>query len=365
MSMFMRRQGIWSFLSGVFLICSCVLMLQIVETRLISVILWYHLAFFAISMAMLGMTAGSLLIYFKADLFPAERLFENLVWIGAAFSISVVLSTLSLITTIAPSSVANTLLMTALVWLKLILILLPPYVLAGMAISLALTRSPYPVGVVYGVDLLGAASGCLIILVLLSWADAISVLFLVAAFAAIGAACFAIARRMSAETGPPRVVFRWLGRRGRPVILAVAFGLLAVGNAAIQPTTPSHSRLAAHLGGLVPLMAKSGLEFQPPQLARWNTFSRVKVSWEIIGTPIIYGPSPTTPAITASQRVLDIDSSAGTLMYRSTATSQSSISCATMSLTSPTPSVTRGALLLSGWAAAAIRCAPISSGSAT
>jgi hypothetical protein len=37
-----------------------------------------------------------------------------------------------------------------------------------MAISLALTRSPYPVGVVYGGDLLGAASGCLIILVLLS-----------------------------------------------------------------------------------------------------------------------------------------------------------------------------------------------------
>lgn len=148
MSLFMRPREIWSFLSGVFLICSCCLMLQIVETRLISVMLWYHLAFFAISMAMLGMSAGSLLIYFKSDLFPRERLFENLVWISTAFSISVVLSTLSLITTIAPSGVAGTLLMTAVVWLKLIFILLPPYVLAGMAISLALTRSPYPVGVV-------------------------------------------------------------------------------------------------------------------------------------------------------------------------------------------------------------------------
>lgn len=152
-------------------------MLQIVETRLISVILWYHLAFFAISMAMLGMTAGSLLIYFKSELFSEDRLFENLVWIGVAFAIAVVLSTLSLITTISPSAVANTFLMTALVWLKLILTLLPPYVLVGMAISLALTRSPYPIGIVYGVDLLGAASGCLIVLALLSWADAISVLF--------------------------------------------------------------------------------------------------------------------------------------------------------------------------------------------
>jgi len=143
-----RQREIWPFLSGVFLICSCGLMLQIVQTRIISVILYYHLAFFAISMAMLGMTAGSLLIYFRTDWFPRERLFENLVWIGAAFSISVVLSTLSLITTIAPSGIANTLLMTSVVWLKLILILLPPYVLAGMAISMALTRSPYPVGVV-------------------------------------------------------------------------------------------------------------------------------------------------------------------------------------------------------------------------
>jgi hypothetical protein len=316
MSLFMRPREIWSFLSGVFLICSCCLMIQIVETRLISVMLWYHLAFFAISMAMLGMSAGSLLIYFKSDLFPRERLFENLVWISTAFSISVVLSTLSLITTIAPSGVAGTLLMTAVVWLKLIFILLPPYVLAGMAISLALTRSPYPVGVVYGVDLLGASSGCLIILVVLSWADAVSVLFFVAAIAAIGAACFGIARRMSAESGPPRLAFRVLGRRGRPLIVAVAFGLVAFGNAAIQPTTPSETGLGRYLGGLVPLMSKSSLDFYPPQLARWNTFSRVKVSYEDVGQPMVYGPSPAMPAYITSQRFLDIDSNAGTLMYR-------------------------------------------------
>ena len=316
MFLFVRQREVWPFLSGVFLICSCGLMLQIAETRLISVILWYHLAFFAISMAMLGLTAGSLLIYFRTDLFPGERLLENLVGIGTAFSISVVLSTLSLITTIAPSGIANTLLMTAVVWLKLILILLPPYVLAGMAISLALTRSPYPVGVVYGVDLLGAGSGCLIILVLLSQVDAISVLFLVAAFAAIGAACFGIARQMSAESGLPRLAFRWLGRRGRPVILAVAFGLIAVGNAAIQPTTPSDTGLGRYLGGLVPLMSKYSLDLDPSRLVRWNTFSRVRVSIEFIGRPIIAGPSPTMPAIVADQRILDIDSIAATQMYR-------------------------------------------------
>jgi spermidine synthase len=291
-------------------------MLQIVETRIISVILYYHLAFFAISMAMLGMTAGSLLVYFRTDWFPRERLFENLVWIGAAFSIAVVLSTLSLITTIATSGIANTLLMTAVVWLKLILILLPPYVLAGMAISLALTRSPYPVGVVYGVDLLGAASGCLIILVLLSWADAISVLFLIAAFASVASACFGIARRMSAESGPPRLGFRWLGARGRPAILAAAFALIAVGNAAIQPTTPSDMPLDGYLGGLVLLISKDKLDLTPPQVMRWNTFSRVKVAPQSIGRPSLWGPSPTMPAIVAPQRSMNIDGSAQTVMHR-------------------------------------------------
>ena len=57
------------FLAGLFLICMCSLMLQIIETRLLSVISWYYLAFFAISMAMFGMTAGSLVIYFNAGRF--------------------------------------------------------------------------------------------------------------------------------------------------------------------------------------------------------------------------------------------------------------------------------------------------------
>jgi hypothetical protein len=40
--------------------------------------------------------------------------------------------------------------MTAVEWGKPVLILAAPYVFAGMAISLALTRSPWPVPLVYG-----------------------------------------------------------------------------------------------------------------------------------------------------------------------------------------------------------------------
>src|SRR5437763_14325191 len=41
------------------LVTAATLMLQIIETRIISVISWYHLAFFVISIAMFGLTAGA------------------------------------------------------------------------------------------------------------------------------------------------------------------------------------------------------------------------------------------------------------------------------------------------------------------
>ena len=93
--------------------------------------------------------------------------------------------------------VADTLtsLVTLFLWLKLILIILPPYVFAGMAISLSLTRSPWPVGIVYGTDLVGAAAGCLLVLGLLTWMDGVSALLAVAAIGAAAAACFHLAWR--------------------------------------------------------------------------------------------------------------------------------------------------------------------------
>ena len=116
------RRTMLLFLIGLFLICMCSLMLQIMETRLLSVMAWYYLAFFAISMAMFGMTAGSLFVYFKASLFPPMRLLEHLSWIGSAFAIAVVISTLSMVSTVVLAGLTSA--MMALLWFKVILIIL-------------------------------------------------------------------------------------------------------------------------------------------------------------------------------------------------------------------------------------------------
>src|SRR6266436_6515169 len=82
------------FLSGVFLITFSILIFQIAQTRILSVIIWYHLAFFAISIAMLGMTVGAVWLYVRR-----ERVQQS--------SVAVTLSNFSLATALAmPASVA-------------------------------------------------------------------------------------------------------------------------------------------------------------------------------------------------------------------------------------------------------------------
>jgi hypothetical protein len=55
------------FLSGVFLLTYSLLTFQIIQTRILSVIAWYYLAFLAISVAMLGMTVGAVWVYLRRD----------------------------------------------------------------------------------------------------------------------------------------------------------------------------------------------------------------------------------------------------------------------------------------------------------
>src|ERR1041385_4480220 len=247
------------FLAGLFLVCMCALMLQIVETRILSVISFYHLAFFAISMAMFGMTAGSLIIYFNPRFFTPERLLANLVWITAAFAVVAGLSTTMLISTVVIDPTRGFLL-AVLLWGKVIAALIPHYVFAGMAISLALTRSPWPVGLVYGADLAGAAFGCLGALVLMSTLDGVSAMLMVGAISAVSSCAFAFAGSDHGKSALPV----WLGVLERPGILAVVFALVALGNAALQPR------------GLHLTVAKGQIEDVGNfDFVGWNSYSRI------------------------------------------------------------------------------------------
>ncbi len=289
-----------AFLGGLFVLCLCVLALQIVETRVLSVISFYHLAFFAISMAMFGMTAGSLIVYFNPATFVAERLLGHLSWIAGAFAITTALSTVILISTVLLDP-AMGILLAAMLWLKLIAALVPPYVFAGMGISLALTRSPWPVGLVYGFDLAGAAFGCLAAFVLMSWLDGVSALFMIAALGAVASLAF----RRGCDAQEREAAPKWaLGSR-RPAFLATGLAALAIGNAAIQPH------------GLLLSFAKGSVE-DPNLIAyqRWNSYSRIRAEKTVHQSAAMWAASPAMPYVETDQRWMNIDGDAGSAMYR-------------------------------------------------
>jgi hypothetical protein len=54
--------------AGLFLITLATLMHEILLTRIFSVMMWYHFAFMAISVAMFGMTVGAIVVYLRPHL---------------------------------------------------------------------------------------------------------------------------------------------------------------------------------------------------------------------------------------------------------------------------------------------------------
>src|SRR5919108_1277997 len=175
------------FYMGLFLITACTLMLQVIQTRILSVVAWYHLAFFAISMAMFGLTVGAVWVYLRRDRFTEKTLSYDLSYFSTAFALSTLLC---LIVQMSLTPVITRSMTSILTWAEVAICLSIPFFFSGIVVSLALTRSPFPVGRVYGADLVGAAVGCLGVLVLLNNTDGPSAVLWVGAIAAAAAFFF-------------------------------------------------------------------------------------------------------------------------------------------------------------------------------
>ncbi|MCC6988147.1 MAG: hypothetical protein IT181_04075, partial [Acidobacteria bacterium] len=131
------------------------LLLEIVDSRLLSVVTWYHLSFVAISVAMLGASAGAVAVFVSPARFPvADSRRQLALWAGR-FAIVLPLSHLLSLAIPMPDGQAWTAM--DLVVLALALgIVAAPFALGGIVTTLALTRTDAPVGRLYAADLLGA-----------------------------------------------------------------------------------------------------------------------------------------------------------------------------------------------------------------
>jgi len=276
------------------------LMLQLIQTRILSVVAWYHLAFFVISTAMFGLTAGAVWVYLRGDRFSRKTLSFDLAHYSSAFALSTA-GALAFQMTLVPGTQPSV--TTILIWTELAACLSVPLFFSGVVVSLALTRSPYPVGRVYGVDLAGAAVGCLGVLLLLNTTNGPSAVLWTAVLAGAGSILFSMSGPQTEPATPPRFA-RFLRRRRVWMVVLVAV-------AAINSLDTSHR-------GLYPVFAKSTLQLvNPPWHETWNSFSRVIASKPLYGTPQMWGPSPAFVATDwrLRQSRLNIDGDAGTSAY--------------------------------------------------
>lgn len=262
------------FYLGVFLVAASGLMLQVIQTRILSVVLWYYLAFLVVGLAMFGMTAGSLWVYLRRQRFSERTLAHDLTYFSSALAVGIAVCG-GVQMTLVPAGAATA--ASLLAGVELAACLAVPFFLSGVVVSLALTRSPLPVGRVYGADLVGAAAGCLGVLAVLNLTDAPSAILWSAAVAALGAVSFAGSGIGSASAEAMPFASRLL--RAKPVFVLLAVCALANGLTG---------------KGVQPLVVKGKLEIgdKAPSFVRWNSFARVSVFDTVVASPVMWGRSP-------------------------------------------------------------------------
>ncbi|KPL90153.1 spermidine synthase family protein [Herpetosiphon geysericola] len=269
---------------GLFLIAFASLSVEISLSRLLSVMTWYHLAFFAVSTAMLGMTAGATTVYLKPERFSRERLADSAAkaCLGYAGSIPVMLLILCRIP-FDTGSPAQRMLQMALATIACAL----PFYFAGIVISAILTKSPLSISRLYGSDLIGAALGCLFVLGGLAFFDAPSFILFCGGLGAVAALSFA-----------------WRSASARLRQLCYAVGGVLIVAALFNQSTQALIR---------PLYVKGSAEDASNFLSEeWNSFSRVVVYNQENTSLEYWGPSPLAPQNLLPQYQMNIDGAAGT-----------------------------------------------------
>jgi spermidine synthase len=221
------------------------LLLELALTRLFSVVLFYHFAFLAISIALLGLGAGGVFAYlFKNRLAKTDtRALAARLCMDSSILVVVALEVVLHVPVALMVTGRNFLHLTALYVVAAL-----PFFLTGLLFSVVFARETWRVSRLYGADLSGGAVACLAVVPLLNWIggpNTILVSAVVMAAAAVVWAASSVARRLA----------------GGLVILFVA--LIA----------------ANHSNRLIDVIYAKGIFRDPSwvEFARWNALSRVEV----------------------------------------------------------------------------------------
>jgi spermidine synthase len=232
-------------LGGLALASFSALLLELALTRLFSVVLFYHFAFLAISIALLGLGAGGVFAYLLKAKLAAKDTRTLAARLCMANSV-VVLAVLEIVLHVPVAlqvSWANFGRLTVLYLAAAV-----PFFLTGLLFAVVFARETRRIPRLYGADLCGGAMACLAVVPLLNWVGGPNVIL-------VAGATMAAAGTIWAE-------FHALRRNAA----LLAFALVAL--------------IAANYSGrLIDVVYAKGMFRDPAwvEFARWNALSRVEV----------------------------------------------------------------------------------------
>lgn len=232
-------------LGGLALTSFAALLLELALTRIFSVVLFYHFAFLAISIALLGLGAGGVFAYLlKARLAATDtRSIAARLCITNAVVVLVVLEIVLHVPVALQVSWGNFARLTALYLAAAV-----PFFLTGLLFATVFARETHRIPRLYGADLCGGALACLAVVPLLNWVGGPNVI-LVAGVAMAGAGTIWAESKVT--------------RRNAALLVLALIALIA----------------ANHSGRLIDVVYAKGMFRDPKwvEFARWNALSRVEV----------------------------------------------------------------------------------------
>jgi spermidine synthase len=249
-------------LAGLALTSFSALLLELALTRLFSVVLFYHFAFLAISIALLGLGAGGVFAYLlKARLAATDtRTLAARLCMANSVVVLVVLEIVLHVPVALRVSWGNFARLTVLYLAAAV-----PFFLTGLLFAVVFARETRRIPRLYGADLCGGALACLAVVPLLNSVGGPNVIL-------VAGATMAAAGTIWAE-------FRSLRRNA--ALLALALVALIGAN---------------YSGRLIDVVYAKGMFRDPAwvEFARWNALSRVEVDRQGQGKVIVIDADAST-----------------------------------------------------------------------
>jgi spermidine synthase len=232
-------------LAGLGMTSFAALLLELALTRLFSVVLFYHFAFLAISIALLGLGAGGVFAYLMKKRLSktATRALAARLCFDSSILIFVVLEVVLHVPVALMVTGRNFLHLTAIYVVSAL-----PFFLTGLLFSVVFARETWRVSRLYGADLCGGALACLAVVPLLNWIGGPNTIL--AAGVVMAAAALVWAESSRARVGASALV------AGFVIVIA-----------------------ANHSSRLFDVVYAKGMFRDPAwvEFARWNALSRVEV----------------------------------------------------------------------------------------